>query len=108
MFDVLFIIAPLVLFFVVQVTLNKELPLFILAAVMSLFVVWHGGTGAALLFGIGVITSLIVEVGLGFILRTQHWENASFFGIPCWLPLAWGYGFVVIHQIGDLVFVLVS
>ncbi|MEN9405419.1 MAG: hypothetical protein RLY47_378 [Candidatus Parcubacteria bacterium] len=108
MFDILLIIAPLVLFFVVQVIFNKELPLFILAAVMSLFVIWQGGTGAALLFGIGVAISLIVEVGLGFVLRTQHWENASFFGIPYWLPLAWGYGFVVIHQIGELVFALVS
>jgi hypothetical protein len=50
-----------------------------------------------LVFGfVGLIYGIFVEVVLGKIGRTQHWKDAHFFGVPLWLPFAWGVGFVAI------------
>jgi hypothetical protein len=55
------------------------------------------------MFITGLIFGLFIELFLGLIIRTQFWENASFFGIPYWLPIVWGYGFIVIYKIGDFI-----
>jgi hypothetical protein len=50
-----------------------------------------------LTFGfVGLIYGIFVEVIMGKIARTQHWKNTQFFGVPPWLPFAWGVGFVAI------------
>lgn len=50
-----------------------------------------------LAFGfVGLIYGIFVEVVLGKIARTQHWKDTRFFGVPPWLPFAWGVGFVAI------------
>jgi hypothetical protein len=54
---------------------------------------------SVLLFGIlmGIIFEVIGNSWLG-----QNWSEASFFTIPLWLPLAWGYGFIIIRRIGNI------
>ncbi|MFZ2619400.1 MAG: hypothetical protein WAX89_00815 [Alphaproteobacteria bacterium] len=54
-----------------------------------------------LLFAIGLTIGLVVEVGLGLFFRTQFWQYASLFGVPYWLPVVWGYGFVVMRRLGN-------
>lgn len=51
-------------------------------------------------FLLGLVIGLFIEVVLGFIARQQYWTNASLMGVPVWLPVAWGIGFVVITRIG--------
>lgn len=106
--EALVVLAPWVLFFVVQITVNKEVPLTLVALAGSIFLVLHGGWAALILFVLGLMCGIFIEVILGIFLRTQHWEKASFFGVPYWLPLAWGYGFVVIHQLGETVLARLS
>ena len=53
------------------------------------------------LFIIGIILGIIMEIGGDLIFKMQYWENASFFGIPLWLPILWGYAFVFIIRIGN-------
>ncbi len=55
------------------------------------------------LFLIGCIFGLIIEVVLGGIYRLQYWQQGSLFGVPIWLPIVWGYGFVIIRRIGNLI-----
>lgn len=56
-----------------------------------------------LLFTLGTIIGFLVEIGLSRIYKMQYWDQGSFFGIPLWLPLAWGYGFFFIRRIGNLI-----
>lgn len=56
-----------------------------------------------LLFGVGVLAGLVLEVGAGQIYRLQYWEQDSLFGVPYWLPILWGIGFVYIRRIGNAI-----
>ncbi len=55
--------------------------------------------GLLVFTGIGFLYGIVVEVILGYIGRTQHWKDTSFFGVPPWLPLAWAAGFGTIWTI---------
>lgn len=95
------LVASWIVFFVAQVAIVNELPLTLLAVVFCLLLLWRREKGEGILFFLGLLTGLIIEVGLGLIARTQLWEYASFFGVPYWLPLIWGYGFVIMRRIGN-------
>lgn len=92
-----------IVFFVVQVTVLLELPLTILAVVLCALLLLRRVPGEAHLFALGLVLALVIELGLGLVARTQHWDHASLFGIPFWLPLMWGYGFVVMRRVGNLI-----
>lgn len=92
-----------IVFFVVQVFVLLELPLTILAALLCTLLLMRRQAGEAQLFAFGVLMALIIELGLGLVARSQHWSHASLFGIPYWLPLIWGYGFVVMRRVGNLI-----
>lgn len=49
---------------------------------------------------LGLFLGIFIEVVLGAVARQQYWVNASLMGVPVWLPIAWGIGFVVITRIG--------
>ena len=49
---------------------------------------------------IGLLAGGVIEIGLRFLGFQQVWNNASLFGVPYWLPLIWGFGFVVITRLG--------
>jgi hypothetical protein len=94
--------ALYVAFFVFQVLVQpSEL---VLTGVILLLTVFtfliHRNKGEVTLFIVGLVTGLTIEVGLGLIARQQNWENASLWGVPFWLPLVWGLGFVVITRLG--------
>jgi hypothetical protein len=90
-----------VLFFLAQVLVVKEIPLTVLAVCFSAVLLWRRERGEGVLFAVGFVVGLSIEVGLGLIARSQHWENASLWGVPYWLPVIWGYGFVVMRRIGN-------
>lgn len=92
-----------VAFFLAQVLILHELPLTILAIAVSALLLSRRVPGEIHLFAFGILMSLIIELGLGLIARSQNWSHASLFGIPFWLPLMWGYGFVVMRRIGNVV-----
>lgn len=52
------------------------------------------------LFLIGIAVGLIVEVGMRIFGYQQVWTEGSFFGVPYWLPIIWGAGFVLITRFG--------
>lgn len=96
-------VALWVIFFVVQVLVLLELPLTILALLLSIVLLMRRTPGEIQLFLFGITMALIIELGLGLVARSQHWDHASLFGIPYWLPLIWGYGFVVMRRVGNLI-----
>lgn len=92
-----------IVFFLAQVLIRTELPLTVLAIVFSALLLVRRVPGEGVLYTLGLVTGLVIEVGLGLIARSQHWEFASLFGVPYWLPLIWGYGFVAMRRIGNAV-----
>ncbi|MFA5745163.1 MAG: hypothetical protein WC887_03045 [Candidatus Paceibacterota bacterium] len=53
-----------------------------------------------LLFVIGILVGSFIEIGLRILGYQQVWTDASLFGVPYWLPIAWGLGFVLITRVG--------
>lgn len=51
---------------------------------------------------LGIVVGFIVEVVTFSVYRLQHWDNASLFGVPYWLPIIWGYGFLIIRRVGNM------
>jgi hypothetical protein len=95
------LITSWVVFFLAQVLILREIPLTILAFVLTAFLMLRTEKGEWLLLFLGIGTGLVIEVGLGMVARTQHFDYASLFGVPFWLPIIWGYGFVAMRRIGN-------
>ncbi len=90
-------------FFVLEVSYQNEIFLTGIMVLVSVALLPSYEKGEVYLYLAGLLGGVFIEVGLGQINRLQHWENASFFGVPYWLPLVWGFGFVLIRRIGNLI-----
>ena len=99
----LLLVASWIVFFVFQVTVKDEALLTLLSILFSVLLLIKRVPGELTLFAVGLAMGLIIEVGLGLVSRSQHWENASLLGVPYWLPIIWGYGFVALRRIGNII-----
>ncbi len=92
----------LMLFFLLQARGSmSELGLtFFIAGVSSLLFNWYVRIREVYLYGIGAAVGAFIEIGFRFLGYQQTWTDASLFGVPFWLPLAWGMGFVLITRLG--------
>ncbi len=100
--DVVIPLIGFVLFFVVQAaghTSEKALTLTVILLGGGIFAL-HYNVGEIALFLLGLLFGLLIEIGLRKLGSQQKWSRASLFGIPYWLPFAWGIGFVVITRLG--------
>jgi hypothetical protein len=100
--DVVVPLIGFVLFFVVQAagrTSEKALTLTVVLLSGCIFAL-HYNVGEMALFLLGLTFGLIIEIGLRKLGSQQKWSRASLFGVPYWLPFAWGIGFVVITRLG--------
>lgn len=73
---------------------------FFVAGVSSLLFYWQYRFQEVQLFAIGTGVGLFIEIGFRILGYQQEWIDASLFGIPYWLPIAWGMGFVLITRLG--------
>lgn len=95
--SIIILIAILLIFFFKSEII---ITIFALSAIIITFIIkYHKKEIYVLIFGIfmGIIFELIGNILLG-----QIWGEASFFKIPIWLPLTWGYGFILIRRVGNI------
>ena len=78
---------------------EESLTLYILVLSCLLFLK-NNRVGELHLYFVGVLVGILVEVGFRILGYQQIWHDASFFGVPYWLPLIWGAGFVLITRLG--------
>jgi hypothetical protein len=100
--DLLVPIVGLIILWIVQTkTAVEEKTLTVLVVVISIvvFLISYNHNEEAL-FLAGVILGIMVETGLRFGGQQYPWRDTSFFGMPSWLPLVWGFGFVIATRIG--------
>jgi prepilin signal peptidase PulO-like enzyme (type II secretory pathway) len=101
--EVMVELLPTLFVLIFLVFLRGEIALFILillASFITFKIKFHKKELYLFLFGfiMGIIFELIGNFVLG-----QSWPDASFFTIPIWLPLSWGYAFIVIRRIGNII-----
>ena len=65
-------------------------------------ILYHRDSSEFIIFGYGIAIGLIVEILGTQKSGYQSFTNPDIFGIPVWLPIAWGYGFVAMKRIGLL------
>lgn len=101
----LIMVPILIIFFIFQVFAKPSEVILTITIIVITLVTFriHKNKREEWLFLLGFLLGMVIEVALGFQDRLQHWENASLGGVPYWLPLVWGYGFVMITRIGILV-----
>lgn len=76
-----------------------SLTAFVVVIVFAMFAVQEH-KNEPLLFLIGVVVGFVVEVGMRVFGYQQVWTAGSLFGVPYWLPILWGVGFVLITRFG--------
>ena len=59
--------------------------------------------GEWILYVTGVVLGIVIELGGNQIYKLQYWIDGSFYGMPLWLPLLWGFTFILINRLGKLV-----
>ena len=95
---------PLIVGFVLQPFIHGEIQFTVVVItilLVSLAIRYYPGEWT--LFFLGLTIGFVFEGLSGLIYRMQYWENASLLGIPVWLPIFWGYGFIFIHRLGTIV-----
>lgn len=61
---------------------------------------FHKDKTELFIFIYGILIGAIVEVIGTQISRYQSFSTHEFFGIPLWVPIVWGYGFVAMKRVG--------
>lgn len=74
--------------------------LLLLCLIITTFLIKYEKNEIYLLL-LGIIAGIIAEVGGDYFNKVQYWEQGSFFGVPFWLPLLWGYGVIYFRRIGN-------
>ena len=75
--------------------------LFIIYLVLTLGLIYfHKDKTEFSIFAYGILIGAIVEVIGTQISGYQSFTKPDFGGIPMWLPIVWGYGFVAMKRIG--------
>lgn len=101
------VVVPLVLvgiFFASLAILNSEISstIILLLCILIMFAVKYQKREWILVV-VGTVLGIILEIGGDMIYKLQYWNTDSFFGIPLWLPLLWGFQFVLVYRIGSLI-----
>lgn len=91
-----------IIFFIIQskkMMSEVMLTIFVvLVAIITFIIFYHPNEW--LLFLVGLLFGITIEIGMRYFGYQQAWTDASFFGVPYWLPLMWGFGFVIITRLG--------
>ena len=78
--------------------------LFIIYLVLTLGLIYfHKDKTEFVIFAYGILIGVIVEVIGTQISGYQSFTKPNFGGIPMWLPIVWGYGFVAMKRIGFVI-----
>lgn len=55
-----------------------------------------------IIFAYGILIGILVEVVGTKVSGYQSFTKPDFLGIPIWLPIVWGYGFIAMKRIGAI------
>ncbi len=104
LFDIFFQLIPLFfLLFISLFTKNEFLISIILIGMLLITFKIKYYKNEWKIFLFGIIIGFLFELTGSIIYKLQYWEQGTLFGMPIWLPLFWGYGFVFIRRIGNLI-----
>ena len=79
---------------------NNFLLLAIYLILTVVLILWRGDNTEFAIFAYGIIIGGIVEIIGTEVSGYQSFTNPNFFGVPIWLPIVWGYGFVAMKRVG--------
>jgi hypothetical protein len=94
----------IIIFFVTLGPIKHEIwsTIILIACIIITFSIKHYHREWILLIA-GVVIGTLFEIGGDLLYKMQQWSSGSFFGIPYWLPLLFGFGFVLIYRIGSVI-----
>lgn len=98
--ELIFILAGLIIFWVFK---NEMLTTISVLVILLIYFKIKYVKGEWALFFFGTVLGMVLEIGGDLVLKLQYWEQASFFGIPLWLPLLWGFAFVFMRRVGNII-----
>jgi len=101
--EILFELLPVIIVVILLLFIRSEIGIVILVllGIISTFLISYR-KNEIYLFLFGAVVGVIFEL-IGNNLLGQSWSQSSLLGIPIWLPLSWGYGFIIIRRIGNVI-----
>lgn len=102
-YKLLIYIVGILIFFLIETLYYNELLLTIFLISISIYDLIKNKLKEINLYILGLTLGTLIELYMGKITRSQYWTNTLLLDIPLWLPLAWGYGFILIYRIGKLI-----
>lgn len=83
---------------------RNSMLLFLVYLILTVgLILWRRDKKEFIIFGYGILIGFIVETIGTQISGYQSFTEPDFLGIPLWLPIVWGYGFVAMKRIGDAI-----
>lgn len=76
--------------------------LFLLITAVVLYIGWSPGD--LFVFAYGTVLGFAIEFFEVNIAKFHSFSNPDFFGMPLWMPIVWGYGFVLMKRIGVIIY----
>jgi hypothetical protein len=101
--EIILELLPVIILIILLIFIRSEIGIVILVilGIIGTFLIKYQ-KNELYLFLFGAVIGIIFEL-IGNILLGQSWPEASFFSIPIWLPLSWGYGFIIIRRTGNII-----
>ena len=97
-------IALFLILFLFIITHNEAIITISIIVLMAIMFKIKYHKGEWLFFISGAVIGFLFEASADLIFKLQYWENATLLGLfPIWLPLMWGYGFIFIRRLGNLI-----
>jgi hypothetical protein len=94
----------IIIFFISLATIKSELwsLIILVACIIITFTVKYQKKEWILLL-VGTVLGIVLEVGGDLIYKLQYWNTESFLGVPLWLPLLWGFQFIIVYRLGAII-----
>jgi len=98
--DALFLLFTLILVFVLK---DEIMITFLVIALVIATLYHHYVKQEFTLFLVGTSLGFFFEFIGDHFYKLQYWSEGLLGGIPLWLPLFWGYLFIMIHRLGNVI-----
>ncbi|MBR9677499.1 hypothetical protein GOV04_05130 [Candidatus Woesearchaeota archaeon] len=93
-----FSLLSFIIIWVLRDEILVSISLMVLLGVVFFF---HREPREWIVFLVGLVLGVLLEVGSDQILKLQYWSEGMLLGVPLWLPLLWGLGFILIRRLGN-------
>lgn len=101
--EILILVVSLLLYSLILLTKNEILISVVLLLIILISFKFVYYKKEWRVFILGILVGFVLEVSGDLIYKLQFWESGLIFGKPIWLFLLWGFLFIQMRRMGNLI-----